>query len=381
MNRRIGIDIRCLLDQPMSGVGVYTKTFVERVLQADPTTTYVLFISGKHSSRHTDIAKHFHTYNNAEIYHLSWPNKLLNTLWRLRTGPKLDQLLNVRTLWMPQYNFIRISTTVKLIVTCHDISFALMPYLYSLKGRLWHWFVQPKRLYKNATHVIAVSHQTKFDLVTWSISHALISVIEPITPLPRFQLSQSKTNTVTTFPEKYFVYIGTLDPRKNIIGLLEGYLLYKQKYKGAYALVLAGRLGWHKSNYYNKLLNIIRQEKTIHYLGYVSDYDKYTLLHKAQGAFFASLYEGFGFPVIEAMYCECPVIISHVSSLPEIAQDASLVINPYDKNEIAMAFAELETNQKTRTRLITRGVQIAKQWESTSSARVQKLISVLQNHF
>ncbi len=371
---RIGIDIRCLLDVPLSGVGVYTQTLLHALLQHDQTTTYVLFVSGITNARHAELRQAFTQYPNVEFFHLTIANKIINSLWWIGLGTRLDVLLDVDSIWMPQFNFVRMSKKATVHVTCHDISFYLFPHLYSKKGRLWHWFINPKRLYYNAHCIIAVSEQTKNDLIAFGISKKRIKVIEPLVAY-----STSATNTdLKAISEKYFLYIGTFDPRKNILALREAYDIYLQQ-GGTAHLVLCGRLGWHKSKYYQSLLRWIQATPSVKYIGYVTDAEKFSLYQGAIATYFVSLYEGFGFPVLEAMSNNCPVIISNTASLPEVAQGAALMVDPYDLGQICQAMTLLENDAVVSNTLRKAGLLVSEQWSSSSQKRLQKLHALLQS--
>jgi glycosyltransferase involved in cell wall biosynthesis len=164
-------------------------------------------------------------------------------------------------------------------------------------------------------------------------------------------------------PERYFVFIGTLQPRKNIARLVAAYNLYRQQTGDDAALVLAGGKGWLYDEAWTLGVEGVIQT------GYIDDADKGILLNQAIGLVFPSLYEGFGFPVLEAMYSDTPVIASNTSSLPELVGEAGLLVNPLDTQAIADAMKQLAADTSLRQMLIARGREQVKKFSWEESAR------------
>ncbi len=374
---KIGIDIRCLLDEPRSGVGEYTFNFLQRILQNDKKNEYVLFSSGFNKSKFYRLKKLFSPFSNVSFYHLGWPNKIINILWWLNLGPNIDRLLNVNTLWFPHFNFAKFSTSCRIIVTCHDVSFINLKDLYSLKGRLWHWFIRPLRFYRKADVILSVSQSTKNDLLNLGISKEKIEVIYPIVSAQLAQDSYFKGYKNYNLPEKYFFYVGTLDARKNIISLLEAFIEFRKKYKQKIYLIIGGRLGWHSRRYYKKIFALIDKDKYISYLGYI-DRQKLPYFYQHALAFiYPSFYEGFGFPPLEAMQNNCPVISSYSSSLTEVVKDAALLIDPYNKNDLVRSFFKMSNKIELRDDFNMRGKKVVSFWKNEQEVSYQKLIKIL----
>lgn len=376
---RIGIDIRCLLDEPRSGVGEYTFNFLQRILQNDKKNEYVLFTSGFNKSKFYRLKKLFDSFSNVSFYHLRWPNKFINILWWLNLGPNIDSLLKVNTLWFPHFNFAKFSPSCRTIVTCHDVSFINLKDLFSLKGRLWHWFVRPLRFYKKADVILSVSQSTKNDLLNLGISKEKVEVIYPIVSAQLAQDSYVKNNKNYNLPEKYFFYVGTLDARKNIISLLEAFIEFRKKYMEKIYLIIGGRLGWHSRRYYKKIFALINKDKHISYLGYI---DRKKLPHFYQHALafvYPSFYEGFGFPPLEAMQNNCPVISSYSSSLTEVVKDAALLIDPYNKNDLVKGFLKISNEVELRDDFIQKGKKVVSFWEKEQEVSYKKLVTILSS--
>ena len=370
---KIGIDARCLLDEPRSGVGEYTYNFLTRLFEKDTKNKYILFTSGYGLSRAEKIKNLFSKNANVDFKHLRFPNKIINLLWWLGWGPDIDRLLNVDVMWFPHFNFFKVSKSCRVVVTCHDVSFINLKDLYSLKGRLWHWFVRPLQFYKKARYVLAVSKSTKNDLLSLGIDKKKIKVIYPIVSA---KTDQKHINRIE-LPEKYFFYIGTLDARKNIVSLLEAFTEYNQKYEQDVYLVIAGRLGWHSHSYYQKLFSLLSANKHIIYLGYVDRKDLPHLYRRALAFVYPSFYEGFGFPPLEAMQNGCPVISSFSSSLTEVVKNAAYLIDPYNKADLVHAFKKILSDRDLRLSLIQSGNQVVDFWQKENLKSYDSLVEVL----
>lgn len=165
-------------------------------------------------------------------------------------------------------------------------------------------------------------------------------------------------------PERFVLYVGTLEPRKNVPRLLEAFRRLKEEHRLPHKLVLVGEKGWR----YDAIFRQVQQlclEQDVLFTGYLDDAVLPLVYNAAELFVFPSLYEGFGLPVLEAMACGCPVVTANVSSLPEVAADAALCVDPYDVVAIAQAMAAVLTQPDTRADLVRRGLRQASlfSWE------------------
>ena len=180
------------------------------------------------------------------------------------------------------------------------------------------------------------------------------------------------------FSKPYFLFVSTLEPRKNVIGLIQAFNYLKQKYKIEHQLVLIGQTGWK----YQPILEAINQSPycaEIHHLNYLTD-DLVALFYSQAEAFiYPSFYEGFGLPVLEAMTLGAPVITSNSSSLPEVTGDSALLINPNDPMELAEVMVSLIGDRVLRDNLIFKGKEQASKfsWQKTAQATLNVYRSVL----
>jgi glycosyltransferase involved in cell wall biosynthesis len=351
----IAIDIRSLLDNKPGGVGRYTFHLLDAFFRNDKTNQYFLFYNSFRKGQNIFQEK-WGNLPNVHFCAFRWPNKILNFCLRFFHWPKLDVLISNRTkrtkidiFFIPNLNFISLSEGVKKIITVHDLSFERYPSFFSWKSRFWHWLVEPRKLINSCEKIIAVSENTKRDLIElYGISPEKIQVIysgiEYQYTTQEIQSVRQKYN----LPEHFILFLGTLEPRKNIIGLIQAFEILKEKYKFPnLQLVIVGRCGWS----YQKIFRRVRKSRfaqEIRFIDYIEDGEKFAFYKLADLFVYPSFYEGFGFPPLEAAKTGLPVIVSHASSLPEIFGGIAILVNPYNVAEMAEAMFQCLVNKKLR---------------------------------
>jgi glycosyltransferase involved in cell wall biosynthesis len=369
----IGVDIRCLMEAQRTGVGEYTYELLNAVFLQDKENQYYLFYN---SSK--DVSNNIPKWEQENVHYicLKWPNKFLNLLVWLRFV-KLDNLINKKLdYWFsPNLNFTNLSKRVKHIQTIHDLSFEIMPECFSKKRQWWHKFLNPKKQCKKANIILTPSENTKHDVVNiWQISDSKIQVLYPgLSSSFRSQISDCRFDKIKEkydLPEKYILYLGTLEPRKNIEGFIQA---YKQLKGGKCGLIIAGSKGWK----YEDIMKMIEKTNGVRYIGYIEEEEKQELYKNSSLFVYPSLYEGFGLPVLEAMACGVPVITSNRSSLPEVVRNSAYLLNPYNVDEITRGVREVLQNEKIRGQIIQKQKkQVEKfSWDKTAEEFI-KLICV-----
>ena len=254
------------------------------------------------------------------------------------------------------------------MVTVHDLGYRYFPRAHPWHQRL-HLDLSTRWNTRAATHLLADSEATKVDLVThYGTPEEKITVAYPgydktLTPVRDPALIKAAKARYSISGD-YFLYVGTLQPRKNLTRLIEAFA--SSRSDGI--LVLAGKRGW----LYDDLFTQARRsglEGRVHFPGYLPEEDKAALMSGAAAFVFPSLYEGFGLPVLEAQACGCPVITSTTSSLPEVAGDAALLVEPEDTDAITAAMDRVIENTDLRDLLIERGFANLRRFSWTSCAR------------
>jgi glycosyltransferase involved in cell wall biosynthesis len=337
---KIGIDIRTLMDKEPSGVSEHTFNLVKKNIENDKKNQYILFYNS-----FKNIEERIPDFNNAKIVKTKYPNKIFNILMQgFLKYPKLDKHLKVDAFLMPNFSFIALSKECKKIIIVHDLSFIRYKEFFSLKMILWHKLINVKKILNQADKIIAVSKNTKNDIVElFKIKENKVKVIYPGLDkiFKEKNKSSEKINKIKIkykLPENYFLYLGTLEPRKNIIGIIKAYEIFRKNNKDfkEYKLIIAGGKGW-KSDGIFKVYKKSKYHDDIKFLGYVKKEDKVYLYNLAKIFLFPSFFEGFGFPPLEAMACGTPVIVGNNSSLSEAIGSSGIQVNPYKQELIAKA--------------------------------------------
>lgn len=373
---RIGIDLRALEGKERSGVGEYTAELIKAILAVDQTNEYFLFHNAYKKSLDREFTGQKVNYIQTEL-----PNKLFNASTLLFKRPHIDRLYskNLDIFFSPNLNFTALNAHVKHILTIHDISFSLFPEHLTLKQRLWHRLVQPKKQCQNAQRIITPSENTRRDLIThFGIRPEKISVIYPGYTTPNSAFAHEITTSSSTSPNNtkrpYILFLGTTEPRKNILALLRGYEAAYPDLPTPYDLVIAGAAGW-KQEGLSAAIAASPLNQHIKLLGYIDPADKAALIKQAAVFVYPSWYEGFGFPVLEALAAGTPVISSNRSSLLEVADDACYLIQPHHPLEIRNGLKTLIINRSYREEKIKKGLLQAQKFTWQKAA--EQWLSIL----
>lgn len=260
----------------------------------------------------------------------------------------------------------------RTVVTVHDLGYLYYPRAHPPLRRL-ELHLSTLWNVRVATRVIAVSGATRDDLIhRYHVAPERVHVVHHGVS-PRFRPTQApETCARYGLPERYLLYLGTLQPRKNLERLLPA---YAQLPPSAPPLVLAGGRGW----YFERIARAVRAHKLqerVLFPGYISDADLPAVLSHAVAFVYPSLYEGFGMPLLEAMACGTPVIASRSSSLPEVVGDAGLLVDPLSIEAIRAAMERILEDQALRETLRVRGLERARafSWERCA----QETLAVLE---
>ena len=298
---------------------------------------------------------------NAKVVKGRLPNRLLNLGLRLGTLDFNNLAGGCDVLFMPNLNTVNLSLKSKLAITVHDMSPVIVPEFYDVKRKLWHKFLQIKKILLRADVIFTVSKYTKNDIIRlYGMDEMKIKVVYPGVDLKIFnpQIPEKDMRSARnsySLPGKYFLFLNTIEPRKNLIGAVEAF----EKANLDSHLVVAGKRGWKTGKIFRKLKNSAKKNR-IHFLGYVKEEDKPAIIKMATGLLYPSFYEGFGFQALEAMAIGTPVIASQVTSLPEVVADAGLLINPYNLRDLVTAMENLEYSGFLKTTLVKKGLERAR---------------------
>jgi len=256
------------------------------------------------------------------------------------------------------------------VVTIHDLGYRAWPEMHTQSQRAYlelstRWSTNV------ACRVICVSQATADDLQRiYATNQAKIRVVHEGVDLRDFTKGEKSPseNSASSTGRPYALYVGTIQPRKNLVRVMRAYANLVASHSIDWDLVLAGKPGWYSDSLFQQASELNLTDR-IHLPGYVPDSALPTLLKEARFFCFPSLYEGFGLPVLEAQAMGVPLMTANNSSLPEIAGDAALLVDPTDVDAIADAMLQLSRNEALRQRLIAAGYENVKRfsWEKAAA--------------
>ena len=421
---KIGIDIRTLMDARYSGVSEYTLNLVGALFRLDRENEYRLFYN---TAQNISERMPKFDYPNVQVIKKSVPNKILNYFFfKFLNRPRIDRILKADIFFMPHINFIGLSGSgstafkaveplfyskgeCRKILTVHDLSFLRYPEFFSLRKNFWHKMINVKKLIKKFDYIVAVSENTKQDIIELCgvepekvkvIYSGIEDIYKPnyelritnyefgiirnksrtfggglLNPVPKIDFVDpaaeqggysKKVRDKYNLSDKFILFLGTIEPRKNINGLIRAYEILKERNSdlSQYKLVIAGGNGWRSEGIY-KVWQESKYKDDIIFSGYIEKKDKVYLYNLASLFIYPSFYEGFGFPPLEAMASGTPVITSFTSSLPEIVGGAGLMVDPYNINDLAIAMEKVLIDDGLRDNLIIKGLERVKNfnWE------------------
>ncbi len=347
----IGIDAsRSTIEQP-TGTEIYSRLLMDALLERAPDRfSFRLYFNQ---------APRFQIQHpQAEIRHLPFPR--LWTHGRL----SLEMMLHPPDVLFVPSHVVPIIQPRRSIVTVHDLGYLYFPDTHPPVQR-WYLDLTTRWHTRIAIQLLADSEATKHDLIMrYGARPDRITVaypgLDPSVKRVDDPAEIARVKSKYGIEGAYALYLGTLHPRKNVSRLIKAY-----RASGCtWQLVLAGKRGW----YYEQLIK--QAGSGVRFIGYVDEVDKATLLSGAKAFAFPSLYEGFGFPVLEAMACGVPVLCSNTSSLPEVAGEAALLVDPLSEDEIANGLRRITLDAELRTTLIERGYQQAQRFTWAACADV-----------
>jgi len=366
----IGIDASRAVNEE-AGIGRYTREVVRRLIDQGEGDQFRLFFTfvrddGRKRRWIADIQSH---KENVQVRKLALPGQLKEWLWGQGWWGIRRFLPGSDVVFAPSFFEAAVGEKTPQVVMIHDLSHALYP---DQRGeRVSEYLTERNRQIAHvATRLIAPSQATRDDLVKLFNAEAKKITVIPEAYNPFF------TEVKDLEREPYFLFLGTISPRKNLIGMLEAYAKLPEELRSEYKLKIAGAEGWNTGEIYATYQRLQLGDR-VEFLGHIEDEALRVLYNQAAAFLFPSFYEGFGIPVLEAMACGCPVITSNVSSLPEVAGEAALLVDPHNTEEIAQAMTRLVTEPKLWAKLHRAGLERVKEfsWERTA----QQTLAVLHD--
>ena len=357
---KVAIDAR-LLSRQLTGIGRYTFEMCLALLKIEGITLY-LYSPG---SIKNDVRQHF---SSAHIREMNWNNGLLRQLWSESYLPLWAKLDEVDIFWGPAHRLPRLlPKNMPRVVTIHDLVWRHAAETMSSATYLLEKTHMPFAA-RSADIIVADSYSTADAVSLEFNTEEDRVVVVPLAakgdqePAAFIQLKE------LDIQQPYFLFVGTLEPRKNLTRLLEAYALLPVAVKVQANIVIAGGKGWGDVNIEDEILRLNLSEN-VRLLGYVSEKQLNALYSYAEFIAMPSVYEGFGLPLLEAMVHGVPALTANNSSMPEVAGDAGLLVDAKDIHSIKNGLRQLITDRNLRGKLAAKAKGNAMRFSWDTSAQ------------
>ena len=361
-----------------TGVGTYTYYLVRELLDLDCDNNYRLIaLKGR------GAIKPFAKRQNVQYRVVKVPPGRIYVpmVRKLKLPLAIDLFTGAADVFVFP-NFVRYPLwfTKSSIVFVYDLSFLRFPAFATEKSKRYLASVVPSSV-ADADGVVTISQYSKRELVDeYGVEPAKVTVAEPGVDrrryYPRADAEIAAVRQRYGLPERYVLYVGTIEPRKNVLGLLRAFGALPANVRRRYPLVLAGGRGWLEGGTTIEIEKLTMSGQAFT-TGYVHDDDLPAMYTGASLFVFPSFYEGWGMPVTEAMACATPVITSQSSSLPEAAGDAALLIDPEDHDALACAIRRVLEDEVQRSEMVRKGLERVSRFSWRCSA--ERVLALIQD--
>jgi glycosyltransferase involved in cell wall biosynthesis len=347
----IAINTRFLLPNKLEGIGWFSYEVLKRWVEWHPEHEFIFIFDRAYDEQFVFSSNVKPIVASPQARH-----PVLFYLWFEWTLPAIFKKHKVDAFMSPD-GFMSLSTDIPTLLVIHDIAWKHFPTQVPWSHRKHYEYYMP-RFAKKAAHIATVSEYSKNDIVNHlQVMPEKIDVVydganESFVPLSLEERVKIEDKYSNGCP--YFLYVGSIHPRKNVLRLLQAFELFKSKADTNMKLLLAGRIAWQSGDVAEQLAKMNYRNDVV-FLGYTDAVELPKITAAAFALTYVSLFEGFGIPILEAMYCDVPSISSNSSSMPEVAGDAGLLADPYSVDSITEQMLRLWNEKGLREQLIDRG--------------------------
>lgn len=362
---RIAVNTRLLLKGKLEGIGWYTHQMLERMVKAHPEHEFIFFFD-----RPYDPSFIFGPNVTPVVVHPQARHPVLFYLWFEWSIPAMLRKYKA-DVFLSTDGLCSLRTRVPTCLVMHDLAFEHYPE-HIVRSQRWYLQHYAPLFARKATRVVTVSSFSRQDIAArYGIPEGKIDITfngahNDYRPLSHEEREEVKAQY--TGGAEYFVFAGALHPRKNVVRLLEAFIAFKRRQRSGMKLVIVGRMAW-KFEELVQLRATMPFKEDVKWVGYMDVKELSRIIGAAYAMVYASLFEGFGIPILEALKCGVPAIASNTSSMPEVAGDACLLVDPSSVEDITAKMSLIYKDEPLRNRLIAAAPAQAAKFDWDRSAR------------
>lgn len=363
---RIAVNTRFLLPSKMEGFGWFTYEVVRRMVLQHPEHEFIFFFDRRFDDK-------FIFASNVTPVVLTPPARhpILFKIWFNQKVTKALKKYQADVFFSPD-GYLSLKTDVPQIGVIHDLNFEHYPNDLP-KSALRYLKKYFPKFAEKAAHIITVSHYSKQDIcATYGVASDKITVAHNAANeifKPLLPTEQKAVQNQFTAGQEYFIFVGALHARKNVARLFEAFEIFKQQTGSKTQLLIVGEAMWGDQGIEEAYQNN-SYKNHITFTGHLPLNDLVKVVGSAKSLVFPSYFEGFGIPLVEAMQAGTAVCCSNKTSLPEVVENAAILFDPFDVQNIAEALIKIDSDNSLREQLIEQGLERAKQFSWDSSATI-----------
>lgn len=373
---KIGVNTRLLLKGVLEGIPRYTYETLQRLTEQMSDCNFYFFFDRKF-----DPSFIFNSNVTPIVIAPQARHPLLWKIWFDYSLPTMMRKLEIDVFYSPE-SYLSLKTDIPSLMVTHDLAFEHFPD-FMTASHVKYFQKYSSLFHHKASHIIAVSEFTKQDVMDkYNIPSHQITVAGNACPMgfgPLEEQEKIRIRNKYSGGSPYFIYAGSIHPRKNVIRLVRAFENFKNNHTSNLKLVLAGRLAWKNKEFHSILNASSQKDNIVHLENIKEDFPK--LMAGATALFYISMFEGFGIPILEGLQCKIPVVTSKDSSMSEVGGDAVLLVDPKSEEEIVKRMVEIHSGSLNFDRLKIEGAKQIKKynWDDTTNVIRKSLLDIIKD--